>query len=65
MNKKTYLMPAMRSVEMRHKLQMLDGSPGGVTPTNSVSAGRNSYGSANQSAPSGFSEDANGRWVWN
>lgn len=69
MKRNNYVRPMMRSVEMRHKPMMQLNSPGGLTPTNSVSAGRNSYGTASKSfdtSPgSGFSVDGNGRWVWN
>lgn len=42
MNKKEYMRPTMRTVELKHKLQMLEGSSG-----NGVKARRNGYGAAN------------------
>ena len=57
MNKKVYLKPATRTVEMRHRMQMLQFSEG-------VEAGRKSYGEANDDKNIPTTAITNGRWVW-
>ena len=59
MNKKDYQKPAIRSVGMQHRTQM-------ILISGPVNAKRNSYGTANQSVGTGagISYDTNGRWVW-
>ena len=66
MNKKEYQKPAIRSVGMQHRTQMIlqsGGFPQGV------SSKRTDYGVANKSLDtspgSGITLDGNGRWVWN
>ena len=65
MKRNNYVRPMMRSVEMQHRTQMLDGSPGGLTQ--GVSSKRVDYGVANDgmTTDKGFNIDGNGRWVWN
>ena len=41
MEKKIYVAPAMRAVQMRHKCRMLDGSP--VEPVQSIHSSRRNY----------------------
>lgn len=63
MKRNNYVRPAIRSVEMRHRLRMLLDSP--LVP-DGVQGTRDNYGSANQgmTPDKGFTIDEKGRWVW-